>query len=46
MTHEEYMELREKVIDAMWEKNVFPEQRADKIMELLGVKYEDKKDGE
>lgn len=46
MTHKEYIKLREKVIDAMWEKNVFPEQRADKIMELFGVKYEDKKDGE
>jgi hypothetical protein len=38
------MKLREKVIDAMWEKNVFPEQRADNILKLLGVTYEDKND--
>jgi hypothetical protein len=41
MTHTEYMELRGKIVDAMWEKNVLPERRADNIMEICGIVYEE-----
>ena len=33
----DYLALREKVLDAMWAKNKFPEQRADEIISLFGV---------
>jgi hypothetical protein len=44
MTYVEYMALREKIVDAMWERNVFPEQRADNIMKLVGIEYEEPKE--
>lgn len=40
MNHPEYMALRDKILDAMWEPNQFPEDRADAIMKLVGVEYE------
>jgi predicted metal-binding transcription factor (methanogenesis marker protein 9) len=41
MTHTEYMELKQKIVDAMYLKNVYPEQRADEIMKLVGIEHED-----
>ena len=46
MQYDEYMAKRETVLEIMWRRNVFPEQRADEIMKLFGVDCEDKKGNE
>lgn len=45
MTHEEYMKLREQILEIIWQRDKFLEKKVDEIMELLGVKYEEKKEG-
>ena len=46
MTNEEYISLRELVLEIMWRRNVFPEQRADEIMKLFGITVEEPKEVE
>ena len=46
MKYDEYIALREEVLEIMWRRNVFPEQRADEILKLFGVECEDKKGNE
>jgi hypothetical protein len=41
MTHPAYLALRDQILDVMWKRGLFPEQRADEIMRLCGIEYED-----
>lgn len=46
MTHAEYISLRELVLEIMWQRDLFAEQKADEIMTLFGITVEEPKEAE